>query len=124
LGTELIFNFLQNQKSTIKIINVENDIDYQKKDIDLIKIRELNSEVKETAIEIKVDNYYRTGNYFFETLSNVERGTDGCFMYSEATYLFYYFLNVELHIFNFSKAREWFIANRDRFKLVRTIYTN
>jgi hypothetical protein len=70
LGTELIFNFLQNQKSTIKIINVENDIDYQKKDIDLIKIRELNSEVKETAIEIKVDNYYRTGNYFFETLRN------------------------------------------------------
>lgn len=120
LGTEHIFNFLQNQKSTVKVVNVESDIEYQKKDIDLIWVREINGEIRETTIEIKVDNYYRTGNYFFETLSNVERGTDGCFMYSEAKYLFYYFLNVELHVFNLAKAREWFVANRNRFKLVKT----
>lgn len=120
IGTEQITKFLRNQKSTIDILNVENDLSYQKKDIDLLWIHRTNVGEVTTSIEIKVDNYYRTGNYFFETLSNVEKNTDGCFMYSEAKYLYYYFLNVELHIFKLDEARKWFIQNKNRFTYKRT----
>ena len=42
IGTEQITNFLRNQESTIGIINVENDLSYQKKEIDLLWIHRSN----------------------------------------------------------------------------------
>ena len=116
LGTEKIVSFLEGIKITKNVINVEGQREYQLKDIDLIW--ETDSGIK--TIEIKVDNYFNTGNYFFETKSNVEKNTPGCFMYTEADYLFYYFLNVELHVMWVKPARRWFIANQSRFKTVRT----
>lgn len=119
-GTEHIINFLNALNITVEVRNVELDKEYQKKDIDLIWVCLINGKHIERTIEIKVDTYFSTGNYFFETKSNVEKRTPGCFMYSEADLMFYYFLGKELHMFNLKKARAWFIENQDRFTTRRT----
>ena len=116
-GTTHIVSYLQSIKETLNVINVENDKEYQKRDIDLIWTYTEGSK----TVEIKVDNYASTGNYFFETISNVGKNTKGCFMYSEADLLFYYFLKIrELHVMPLKQVREWFIKNQGRFRTVRT----
>ncbi len=120
IGTEHIVSYLQTQSTTVHIKNVEDDEEYRHKDIDLIWTREFKGVRKQVLIEIKVDNYYETGNYFFETLSNVEKNTPGCFMYSEADYFFYYFMHREIHVIDLAAARAWFVQNINHFPRKRT----
>jgi hypothetical protein len=117
LGTAKIVEWLEGLRITKSVINVEDKKEYQMMDIDLLW--ELNTG-EWRSIEIKVDNYFETGNYFFETKSNIEKGTPGCFMYSGANLLFYYFLDRELHIMPLKSTRKWFKANQERFRTVRT----
>jgi hypothetical protein len=119
-GTEHIVDFLYSLPMTVNVENVEDSEEFRKKDIDLIWSFKVNDSILKKYIEIKVDTYSGSGNYFFETKSNIERRTPGCFMYSEADLLFYYFLGTELHMFNLKKARKWFIENQDRFTTCRT----
>ena len=63
IGTEHIVSYLQTQSTTVHIKNVEDDEEYRRKDIDLIWTREFKGVRKQVLIEIKVDNYYETGNY-------------------------------------------------------------
>src|SRR5699024_5516662 len=104
--------FLNGFKETIKVINVEDVEVYQEKDIDLLWRRYSNDKKVETTIEIKGDLYHYTGNYFFETISNKSKQTPGCFMYTEAEYLFYYYVNEkELHVIPMEATRKWFKEN-------------
>jgi hypothetical protein len=112
-----IENYLSNNFHYIKVINVEKVSKYQLKDIDLVLI----TPDKNVTIEIKADRWNKTGNFFFETLSNEEKGTLGCFLYSEADFLYYYFINTKtLYSLPMIKSREWFLANISRFKEVKT----
>ncbi len=120
LGTKHIVHYLGRRADTKKIENVEADVDYQKKDIDLLWHRTVHGVEKICTVEVKVDNYFRTGNYFLETISNVEKGTPGCFLYSQAHYLFYYFLEVELHIMQLAAVRAWFQPRMNNFVAKRT----
>lgn len=120
LGTRHIVSYLSKRADTKNIVNVEADSGYRKKDIDLLWHRIVNESEKIYSVEVKVDNYYRTGNYFLETISNVEKRTPGCFMYSEAHYLFYYFLGVELHIMQLEQVRSWFKSRIAEFTPKRT----
>jgi hypothetical protein len=71
-----------------QVIDVQDNEEMRKKDIDLIIIdKETN---KEITIEVKTDSYFDR-NFFFETVSNKSKNTDGCFLYTEADYVFYYF---------------------------------
>lgn len=108
--------YLRSKKETVNVINVENDKQYQKKDIDLIWRVNVNGKERDVYIEIKGDRYSHTGNFFIETISNREKNTPGCFMYTEADYIFYYFMDTkELNIMPVKKSRDWFIKNIDRF---------
>ncbi len=122
IATEHITSFLNSRSNTIEVINVENDSNYRKKDIDLIwKYNSINtSSLRQINIEIKGDNYFKTGNYFFETHSNEQKNTPGCFMYSEADFLYYYFINKELHIIPLKRTREWFLLHLTDFQERRT----
>lgn len=120
LGTEHIVGYLQTQASTVSIENVEDDVAYRAKDIDLIWSRESKGIFKKVLIEVKVDNYFHTGNYFFETFSNVEKNTPGCFIYSQADYFFYYFLGVEIHVIELGPVRSWFLEKLGEFPRKRT----
>jgi hypothetical protein len=122
IATEHITIFLNSQNNSVEVINVENDLNFRRKDIDLIwKYNSINtSSLRQISIEIKGDNYFETGNYFFETHSNEQKNTPGCFMYSEADFLYYYFIKKELHIIPLKKTREWFIDHLNDFKERRT----
>ncbi|MDY0105366.1 MAG: hypothetical protein RBS27_01730 [Giesbergeria sp.] len=119
-GTKHIVRYLSGRSDTVKIVNVEDDIAYRKKDIDLLWHRKIDGITKVCSIEVKVDTYFRTGNYFLETISNVEKNTPGCFLYSEADYFFYYFLEAELHVMHLEKIRNWFLPQLTLFARKRT----
>lgn len=112
-----IEEYLLSLDVTIDVRNVEEDPYYREKDIDLIWYRNQNGKKLTTMIEIKGDRYYYTGNYFLETISNKSKQTPGCFMYTEADYVFYYFIEEkELHILPMPLSRNWFMTNINRFK--------
>ena len=112
-AAENIETWLRNLPRTISVVNVEDDPAYQKLDVDLL----VTTDRGLTKIEVKGDRYHKTGNFFFETHSNKERGTPGCFMYTEANWVFYYFVTPRtLHLLPMPATREWFVANIDRFR--------
>src|SRR6185503_17894711 len=80
--------WLREWHGTVEVENVEGDPAYQKADVDLL----WTTTLRDSAIEIKADRWHATGNFFFETASNKEKGTPGCFLYTEADFLFYYFV--------------------------------
>jgi len=108
-----IVSWLKKYRGTIGVANVENNPDFQKADIDLIWVSRRGAD----TIEIKADRWHETGNFFFETDSNKEKGTPGCFLYTEANFVFYYFVNSRaLYILPMPQTREWFLANKERFE--------
>lgn len=113
-----VTNWLRNRPEHLSINNVENDKAYQEKDIDLIyHYTGVDGNPTEMSVEVKGDTYYKTGNFFFETVSNSSKNTPGCFMYTEADYLFYYFLGIkELYILPTEVTRKWFVDNMEDFK--------
>ena len=68
-------------------------------------------------VEIKGDRYAHTGNFFIETVSNREKNTPGCFMYTEADFIYYYFVDTkELNVMPVEKSRNWFVKNMHKFE--------
>lgn len=120
-GILIIETYLKKLPETVEVINVEDEMKYRKKDIDLIWKRNIGSQTIETKIEVKTDRYAHSGNYFLETISNESKNTPGCFLYTEADLVFYYFIkNKELHIMPMPDSRDWFILNMNRFKERKT----
>lgn len=116
--------FLQLLPDYVDLINVEDVAEYRKKDIDLIWKYSRFGKVLTKYVEIKGDTQHRTGNYFLETISNMNTQSPGCFIYSEADYFFYYFVHTKiLHVIPLKQAREWFFKNKDSFK-ERCLWTN
>jgi len=103
--------FLRSCIKVIDVQNVEDAKEYQNQDIDLLCILEIGGSKKTVAIEVKGDTKaHRTGNFFFETVSNEALGTQGCFLKSQAHLLFYYLLETDrLYIFPMKKVQDWFI---------------
>jgi len=67
--------------------DVSADPVFQTQDIDLIVMRG----AARRTVEFKADNVIgKTGNLVFEIVSNLERATLGCLMYSKADWLYYY----------------------------------
>lgn len=62
------------------------------------------------GIEVKGDRQYQRRNYFFELVSNLEKDTPGCFLYSTADLMLYVFLSQhQLHVLPLKEVREWFL---------------
>lgn len=105
--------WLRSQPQTQQVQNVETDPQYQTIDIDLLWWL---TDHRCYQIEIKGDRWHHTGNFFFETTSNREKGTPGCFLYTQADLLFYYFvIPKSLYILPMPTTRDWFLANQARF---------
>ena len=102
---------------TRRVRNVEGEPAYQAKDIDLV----WRTGAGEIPLEVKGDRHAETGNFFFETISNTTTGSPGCFFYTEATFVFYYFVHPRrLHILPMPATREWFLERIERFAERRT----
>ena len=117
---------LEFHTNVASITDVSNDKFYQKQDIDFV-VDFING--KQVTVEIKTDTY-KTGNLFFETISNEEYQTKGCLMKTNADFLFYYFSNYQngvLYIFKMKAFRKFVLDNLPRFrerKVTNTTHTS
>jgi hypothetical protein len=100
-----------------RVHDVQEDPRFQHRGVDLLW--ELPSgQVR--GVEVKGDRQPRRRNYFFELVSNVERDTPGCFLYSGADLLTYVFLaQAELHVLPLRAVREWFLPRARLYPLKR-----
>lgn len=105
--------WLEANEHTLSLKNVEDDPEYRRVDVDLL----WQTHKQTYKVEIKGDRWHSRGNFFFETESNREKGTPGCFLYSQADLLFYYFVTPKiLYILPMAETRRWFLANMARFE--------
>ncbi|MEW5985621.1 MAG: hypothetical protein AB1791_03210, partial [Chloroflexota bacterium] len=82
-----------NWPQTVVVHNVEEEPAYQEFDVDLLwTVLDKGGRLRVIPLEIKGDRYHQTGNFFLETVSNEGRGTAGCFLYTRAEWLLYYFV--------------------------------
>jgi hypothetical protein len=99
-------------EQTLGVENVEDDPTYREQDVDLI----WTTRKGRYRVEIKGDRWDRTGNFFFETHSNREKGTPGCLLYTRADLLFYYFVHPRvLYILPMPELRAWFLPRQAEF---------
>lgn len=105
--------WLWGKPETVNVQNVEDEAAFQQIDVDLIWTTQNDSYL----VEIKGDRLHKTRNFFFETHSNLEKGTPGCFMYTQADYLFYYFVVPRLlYWLPMPATRDWFVVCSSRFR--------
>jgi hypothetical protein len=105
--------WLRGLSQTLDVLNVEDDAAYQQADVDLL----WTTQKGRYKVEIKGDRLHQTGNFFFETVSNAQKATPGCFLYTEADLLFYYFVSTGiLYILPVPETRGWFKQHMTEFQ--------
>ncbi len=98
--------------------DVQQDPRFQHRGIDLLWER---SSKEVLGVEVKGDRHVRRGNYFFELVSNLERDTPGCFLYSGADWLLYVFLGSdEVHALPLPATRAWFLERAKQYPVKHT----
>ena len=118
LASQRVEEYLRSCVKVVDVQNVEDDKDYRSRDIDLLCILQVGGSERTVSIEIKADTKaHKTGNFFFETLSNASLRTKGCFLKSQADLLFYYLMGTDrLYIFPMKRMQEWFAEVQRQLK--------
>jgi len=109
--------YLADRPGALEVQDVRADPFYRGVDVDLVWTwRGASGQDHTTWLEVKADRWHQTGNFFFETVSNQARGTPGCFLYTRANYLLYYFVTPRcLYLLPLPTTRDWFLAQQARF---------
>jgi hypothetical protein len=122
-AVEAVTTFLQSPVvktswfATQLVHSVEDDSRYQPLGIDLLWVVPERSFLRSITVEVKGDRYDKTGNFFFETVSDLQRSTSGGFVITRAEWLFYYFINSrKLYCLPMEFVKPWFVANLGRFR--------
>ncbi len=119
-GVEIATNYLLSLEETLGVNNFESSRDKQMQGIDLIWKHKFQDSVYTSSIEVKIDNH-KTGYMFLETISDEENEKDGCFVSSEADFLFYIVKPWDIaYKISLPNAQNWFYDNKNRFKERRT----
>lgn len=116
-AVEAIVGYLRQRPGTVEVRDVRADPEYRAADVDLLWTwQDQAGQLHTTRLEVKADRWHSTGNFFLETQSNKARDTPGCFLYTQADYLLYYFVGPRLlYILPMPDTRDWFLAHQDRF---------
>ncbi len=74
------------------------------------------------GVEVKGDRQgFRRKTYFFELISNAEKDSPGCFLYSVADLLVYAFVDVaQVHVLELKTVRDWFVPKAKDYPLKTT----
>ena len=112
-GAAQLETWLKARPETLELKNVEAEPGFQAIDVDFLWYTKRKPEGYK--LELKVDSYYQTGNFFFETQSGVERGTPGWFLYTEADLLFYFLPQGLLYVLPMPETKAWFLAELESF---------
>lgn len=108
-------DFLASQDAQSRVHDVQTDPRFQHRGVDLLWER---SDGRVQGVEVKGDRNGRRGNYFFELISNLEKDTPGCFLYTAADIYLYAFLDTrEVHALPMPATREWFLPRAKSFAL-------
>jgi hypothetical protein len=99
--------------------DVQSDPRFQHRGVDLLWDRPGQAV---QGVEVKGDRQGgRRGTYFFELLSNAERESPGCFLYSEADLMAYVMVDrQETHLLALPAVRAWFLGKAKDFPLRST----
>lgn len=99
--------------------DVQNDPRFQHRGVDLLWERPGE---KVLGIEVKGDRQgFRRKTYFFELISNAEKDSPGCFLYSVADLLVYVFVDVQqVHVLQLKQVRDWFVPRAKEYPLKTT----
>lgn len=104
MGEYLVEQYLKELNNVQKVVSVQNNIKYQKEDIDFLVYLKNG---KKVSVEVKCDSY-KSGNLYYETKSCVELNTPGCFEKTKADYIFYYFIKLNtLYILKTQEFKTW-----------------
>ncbi|MGL5207001.1 MAG: hypothetical protein ACRC8T_05775 [Acidaminococcaceae bacterium] len=104
-------------KAGWQIEDVRTDKEYQAVDIDYVCSKDDDT----WTVDIKTDRCYYTGNYFFETLANIESNKAGWAYTSMADYILIVYdtpAGHELHVIDMSLARAWIHQNEWKCKKI------
>lgn len=117
-AVDLARAYLTAHDATSKIHDVQSDPRFQHRGVDLLWERTDGSVL---GVEVKGDRQGRRQNYFFELVSNLEKDTPGCFLYSAADVFLYVFLTErEVHALPLKATREWFLQRAKSFPVKHT----
>ncbi len=116
LGVTVTSNYLHSRPDTLYVEDVQSNPFYQKEDVDLI----WHSNHGSFKVEVKTDSH-NTGNIFFETVSNLGKGSSGCILTSSAEILCYVIQASSLILAMSMKAvRGWFLDRLNSFREVKS----
>lgn len=99
--------------------DVQNDPRFQHRGVDLLWERPGEQVL---GVEVKGDRQgFRRKTYFFELISNAEKDSPGCFLYSVADLLVYVFVDVQhVHVLQLKQVRDWFVPRAKEYPLKTT----
>lgn len=116
IAVDWVVNLLKKQPIHKDITSVEDNPTYRGMGMDLLWLVNDNGRDRIVTIEVKADTYFDTGNLFLETVSNMSKGTPGCFLSSRADVYAYFFVGVDvLYWIPLKKAQAWLTINYQRF---------
>ena len=108
-GEAIIKDYLKSLPSINKVVDMANNKLFYHKDVDFVFER---TNGKKYRAEIKTDQY-KSGNIYYETISNEVYDTEGCMRKTACDYLFYYFINFDklyiLHMNEYCELMEMLI---------------
>jgi hypothetical protein len=118
-AVSLARDVLRGQAPGSYVHDVQNDPRFQHRGVDLLWER---PGLPVLGVEVKGDRQgHRRGTYFFELVSNAEKDSPGCFLYSVADLLVYVFVDVQhVHVLELRKVREWFVPRAKEYPLKTT----
>jgi len=101
---------------TAHVHDVQQDRRYQNLGIDLLWIARASQGVCSITVEVKGDRNDSTGNFFIETISDLQWNTPGAFLICQAEWYFYYFVNTGvLYCLPMHLLKPWFLNLIDSF---------
>jgi hypothetical protein len=110
--------YLESLAPGSRVHDVQQDPRFQHRGVDLLWERDGGQVL---GVEVKGDRQGRRGNYFFELVSNLERDTPGCFLYTASDIYLYAFLDLgEVHHLPMPATREWFLPVAQQYALRHT----
>lgn len=117
-AVHLVRGHLLGEKPGSRLHDVSLDPRFQHRGVDLLWEHVDGTVV---GVEVKGDRQPKRPNYFLELVSNLEKDTPGCFLYSRADLLAYVFLaQRELHLLPLPAVREWFLPVARDYPLKHT----
>ena len=115
-GVATVARWLLRHPLVVDIADHQDTAEFRDQDVDLLAAVVVHDGTRrQVLVEVKADSHDLT-NLYFETVSNVSKGTPGCLMYTTAVVVAYLYTKENvLLLLPFPEFREWFLEHQDEF---------